>query len=182
MPRSTGFLVGEFRGRLAEALSLVQTAEASTTFTHVRRLYIYEAAYLLAFSAWETLLEQSFLRFMCGYRNTAGVLVSTAAYTRQRSVADAYTELLRVSPRAPAFLLWHSPHFVIPRSQLCFVTGPHETVIASARQDIADFAAVRHHVAHRSEDTEAKLQAAALRLSGAQIPGGRAGRFLKACV
>jgi hypothetical protein len=63
MPKSTSFLVSDLADQLREAIEIAEAAENSSTFLYTRRLYVYEAAYLLAFSAWENMLEQSFLRF-----------------------------------------------------------------------------------------------------------------------
>jgi hypothetical protein len=180
MPKTTTFLVGRFCHQVDDALDLARAADGAVAFMSTRRMFVYEAAYLLAFSAWESFLEQAFLRFMCGYRNAHGTQSSTGTWVKASSLADAYTKLRVLSPRNPQYLLWHGPALVINRSRLCFVNGAHEMVIASAQTDIEDFAAVRHHVAHRSEDTEKKFQNAALRLSGSTVLGGRAGRFLRA--
>ena len=175
MPRTTAFLADEFRARTGEAKELAQTAEGSKEFLYTRRLYIYEAAYLLAFSAWENALEQSFLRFLCGFRNTAGVPTRAGTWARPSNLHDA--NLLVLGGRR--FKLWHGPHDVIDRSKGYFASGPHEVVLQSALAEIEDFAAIRHFVAHRNQDTALKFQAAATRLTGAPILGGRAGRMLR---
>tara|TARA_R110001599_G_scaffold269189_1_gene470003 strand:+ start:169 stop:789 length:621 start_codon:yes stop_codon:yes gene_type:complete len=175
MPKSTTFLVSDLAGQLREALEIAEAAESSSTFLYTRRLYVYEASYLLAFSAWENMLEQSFLRFMCGYRQQSGVPIATSTWVRPRNLAAAMALLLGPSQ----YKLWHNPQQVVARSQRYFSNGPHETVLTSALADIQDFAAVRHYVAHRSADTEQKFQAAARRLSGASVVGARAGRLLR---
>lgn len=180
MPKTTTFLVRRFCCQVDEALDLARAADGAVAFMSTRRMFVYEAAYLLAFSAWESFLEQAYLRFMCGYRNAHGIQSSTETWVKASSLTDAYTKLLARHPKTYQYLLWHGPAFVINRSRLCFVNGAHEVVIASAQTDIEDFAAIRHHVAHRSEDTEKKFQNAALRLSGSTVLGGRAGRFLRA--
>ncbi|MGJ7521712.1 hypothetical protein ACSFA0_14590 [Variovorax sp. LT1P1] len=175
MPRSTAFLIDEMAASLAEATGIVQAAEGSSVFVYSRRLYVYEAAYLLAFSAWENFLEQSFLRFMCGYASSSGAPTATTTWGKPSNLTGAMTTLLGGKP----FKLWHNPQHVVGRSQGFFVGGAHELVVASALADIEDFAAIRHYVAHRSADTEVKFQASARRLTGAGIVGGRAGRLLR---
>ena len=179
MPQSTSFLVDRFQERCDEALDLAQTVEATTTFLHTRRLYVYEAAYLLAFSAWETFLEQVLLRFMCGYQNSLGTPTSTGTWPRPATLAAAHATLLTIGPRPQPFLLWHNPQGVVQRSRLCFLNGPHEAVLSTVLVEVTDLAAVRHHVAHRTDDTKTKFQDAALRMSGTVVLGGRAGRFLR---
>lgn len=178
MPKTTAFLVRELEERHEEALDLAQASELTQVFSLSRRFYVYEAAYLLAFSAWESFLERSFLRFMCGYGNSHGqpqlVLPGHA-----NSLAVAHQRLLNLGGRPQQYLLWHNPIYVIQRSSGVFRTGPHETVVQTVFGDISDFAAIRHHVAHRSHDTQIKFQQAALRLSGTIVLGGRAGRMLR---
>lgn len=175
MTRTTSFLVDDFSAQVADATGLVQAAESSSAFLYTKRLYIYEAAYLLVFSAWENLLEQSFLRFLCGYSNGAGALTKNGTWTRPNSIAAADTMVLG----RKQFTLWHNPTYVIGRSKGYFVSGPHEAILASALGEIECFAAIRHFVAHRNRDTGIKFQAAATRLSGAPVLGGRAGRLLR---
>ena len=175
MPRATSFLVDDLSSRIDEAKDLAQAAEGSRAFLYTRRLYIYEAAYLLAFSAWENLLEQSFLRFLCGFRNRGGVPARAGAWVRPDTITAAYTASLS----GRRYNLWHNPQDVIGRSRGFFANGPHEAVLLSALADIDDFAAIRHFVAHRNQDTRLKFQVAATRLTGAPILGGRAGRLLR---
>lgn len=175
MARSTAFLVDELISQINEASDLVQAAEGASAFANVRRLYVYEAAYLLTFSAWENMLEQCFLRFLCGYENASGVPVRTSTWTRPPTLDDANFLVLN----GKRFLLWHAPQYVIGRSRGYFVNGPHEAVLNTVLADVDDFAAIRHYVAHRNADTTAKFQIAATRLTGAPIHGARAGRMLR---
>jgi len=175
MARSTTFLVPELVARFTEANDLVQAAEGSDAFANTRRLYVYEAAYLLAFSAWENMLEQAFLRFLCGYENGAGVPLKTSTWSRPSKLDDATTLILN----GRRYLLWHGAQYVIDRSKGYFVSGPHEVVLNSVLADLEDFAAIRHYVAHRNADTTIKFQLAATRLTGAPIHGARAGRMLR---
>jgi len=179
MPKTTSFLVGTLDKRLTEAVDLAQTVEGTSTFTYTRRLYVFEAAYLLAFSAWEGFLEETFLRFVCGYANSSGQQQRVIGVSRTRTMSAAYAAVLAAGGRNQTYLLWHSPSYPINRSRNFFINGAHETVVSSVQGDIADFAAVRHHVAHRNKDTERKFQMAALRLGGSAVKGGRAGRFLR---
>jgi hypothetical protein len=174
--RSTAFLVPQFREQLNEAEEIARIAEGSSDFVYAKRLFVYEAAYLLAFSAWENLLEQSFVRLLAGYSNTAGVAVLAPGIVRPSTVADAVSLVLGTK----SYRLWHNPADVIRRAQGFFFSGgPHEAVLVSALADIGDFATIRHYVAHRSADSRAKFLAASQRLSGVSLLGTRAGRFLR---
>lgn len=175
MPRTTAFLVDRLRDAIVEAQSLIRLSETSSVFTRTNRLYVYEASYLLIFSAWEGFLEESMIRLIGGYQCGFGAITLRTGKSMQRNLALAKQALFN----RRSFLLWHNPDYPIQRSQDWFANGPHETVIASVRSDIENFAAIRHYVAHRSSDCQAKFNAAALALSGATVLGDRAGRFLR---
>lgn len=173
--RNTAFLVDRFENAINEAQDLVSLAESSTTFTHTNRLYVYEASYLLIFSAWEGFLEEAMIRFIAGYVNSSGLIPLKLGKTRSPDLTSAKLALFN----GKSYLLWHSPDKPINRSKQWFMNGPHETVISSAQTNIEHFAAIRHYVAHRSSDCAAKFEAAAIALSGSIVVGRRAGRFLR---
>jgi hypothetical protein len=173
--RSTAFLVDRLEAAIVEAQRLVQLAEASSVFTYNNRLHVYEAAFLLIFSAWEGFLEEVMIRFIAGYGNTSGKMVFKPGKVLQSNLVQAKTALFN----GRAYLLWHSPDKPIARSQDWFNSGAVESVISSAQTDIAHFAAIRHYVAHRTHDCEVKFNAAALALAGVVVAGSRAGRFLR---
>jgi hypothetical protein len=174
--RSTAFLVPQLRDQLSEAEGIAAIAERSTDFIYVKRLFVYEAAYLLAFSAWENLLEQSFVRLLAGYRNTAGVVALAPTVARPATLGDATLQVLA----GQQYKLWHNPAIVISRAKGFFApNSPHESVLTSAQSDIGDFAAIRHYVAHRSPDSRMKYLNAAHQLAGAAPFGTRAGWFLR---
>lgn len=173
--RTTHFLLARFRANCDEALRLTTLAEKSPLFTHTSCLHIYEAAYLLIFCAWESILEESFVRFLCGYHNGSGAQSLAAGKILSADLALARAELFGNQ----TYLLWHSPHYSIKRSKKWFVNGTHESVVGSAAVDIQDFASIRHYIAHRSKDSSQQFDTAARRLSGAGVLGTRAGRFLR---
>lgn len=175
MPRTTASLVTGFGTRIAEALDLATAAEAAANFTYTRRLHVYEAGYLLVFSAWENFLEQSLLRFLCGYRNTAGLYGRVGSIPYFRSINAAHHHLLR----GRTYLLWHNPQDAVNRSNANLNGGPHASVLLSALADIRNYSYIRNHVAHRSADTGNKFELATLAFTGRRIAARRAGRFLR---
>lgn len=164
-----------FEDALAEAQSLALLAEATRDFVHTKRLYVFEAAYLLIFSAWEAFLEEVMIRFIAGYGNKTGKMTLQPGRAFQPNLSDAKAALYG----SKSYLLWHSPDYPIKKSQTWFINASPQTVISSAYSDIANFAAIRHYVAHRSNDCQAKFDNATLALSGSVITGSRAGRFLR---
>jgi hypothetical protein len=102
MPRLMPPLVGELESAVDGAAALAQAGETIRASALVgsdawreltpRRLeLLYEMAYLRLFIAWETFVEESFLRFLCGYRAPAGAPVLHQAPFRR--IEDARTAI-----------------------------------------------------------------------------------------
>ena len=177
MARTTAAQFATLAARLSEAKDLAYTAELSPLFTYNKRLYVYEAAYLLGFSAWEVFLERTTLSYLCGYAY-CGVRISripAAPYFPSASAALAYL----LVKKNKDYFLWHGSTEVKKRVREFLVNCPVADVISSAEVTLKDYSAVRHHVAHRSADTKVKFEAAANRLAVLPNCGGRAGRFLR---
>jgi hypothetical protein len=160
---------------ITEAYGLASLAELSSEFTYNNRLHVYEAAYLLIFSAWEGFLEDVMIRFIAGYENSSGKMVLKAGKSFKTDLFQSKQALYN----GKAYLLWHSPNLPISRSQAWFINSSVEGVISSAQADIGHFAAIRHYVAHRSDDCATKFNLAALALDGVGTSVNRAGRFLR---
>lgn len=161
---------------LAAAGEQVRTLSGAAQHITVPRLeYLYEIAYLRVFIAWESFLEESFVRYMCGFRNASGPV--------QRAAGAAYFATIQAARAAlyggQQFLLWHSAPKVVNRSKTHFQTGPHETVIHSSQTKVEWFSNVRHRVAHGQDDAQQKFDAATMQLAGRRYPGSRVGRFLR---
>lgn len=74
-------LGAEFRDRVTAAIRLAEIGEIARAealpksltrrnLHPVRLELLYEMAYLRIFVSWETLLEQTFFRYLCGYTST----------------------------------------------------------------------------------------------------------------
>lgn len=143
--------------------------------TVARLEYLYEIAYLRIFIAWEDFLEESFVRYMCGFRSAAGPAVRTAA-TLHCTTINAARLLLYGGQQ---FKLWHDAKKIVQRAQGHFVSGLHETVINSNQTRLEWFSNIRHRVAHGQKDAQQKFDAATMQLVGRRYPGSRVGRFLR---
>lgn len=153
-------------------------AESSNSFWYTRRFYVYEAAYLVVFSAWENLLEQALVRFLCGYSCSRGSFVRPSGLPHFRSLATAHAALVGKK----GFVLWHDPAQVIKRCNAWLVGAPHVAIVGSAIAELERYATIRNHIAHRSLDTRKKFDLVALALVGQRISAGRAGRMLRISV
>jgi hypothetical protein len=165
---------------IAEAGEIIRALSARQSRPYrelplVRLEALHEMAYLRMFLEWENFLEASFLRMMCGYDSPLYSPQFASGKSRQRSLADAQLALYD----GRDFILWHNPRYARDRGVKWFNTGPHETVVLSNFTRLEWFAAVRHRIAHGSEDAARKLDAATINLGGRRYRGASAGRFLR---
>jgi hypothetical protein len=165
---------------IAEAGEIVRSgaAKGSVIYRELRlsRLEaLHEMAYLRVFVEWENFLEASFLRMQCGFESPLYKPVLAAGCTRPRTLVDAQAALYG----SQQYLLWHNPHRTVARAQKWFVGCPHEVVTLSNISRLEWFGAVRHGIAHRSDDAASKLDAATIGLVGRRYRGSSAGRFLR---
>jgi hypothetical protein len=166
--------------RLADAgeIALAESPRASKTskawhFTRIELLY--ELAFLKVFIGWETFLEQTFVRFLCGYTSSNGLEPLVAKQSYQGSLAAAATTVLG----GQQYVLWHNPTRVVQRCAKFFAAGRIETVVNSNFSRLEWMGSVRHQIAHGNADTGMKFDVATMQLIGKRYPGSRAGRFLR---
>lgn len=184
MPRPMPPFAGWFQQRVTDALALAQAgdlAAASPFGSEIRRGWhvarvelLYELAYLRMFIEWELFLEQTFLRYLCGYVSVRGTVRPTSEVFFS-TLPTAQAAVLGGRP----YVLWHDPSTVIDRARR-FLTGcPHEVVIGSYLARLTDLASVRHRVAHGQEDARRKFDTATTNIAGRRYRGARPGRFLR---
>jgi hypothetical protein len=126
------------------------------------------------FVAWEVVLEQTFLRYLCGYQSGQGRFVPTLGHYCTSLAKAEQLVFGRIG-----YALWHNPVHVSGRSQRHLIGCPHELVIRSNSFRLIQFAAVRHRIAHGQEDAKHKFDAATMNLAGRRYLGARPGRFLR---
>lgn len=136
---------------------------------------LYEMAYLRLFVSWEIFLEEAFLRMMCGWSSPVYTPTLVAPHTPFTTLAAARNALFE----GRDFLLWHNPQAVNNRCSKWFTNGIHAQVIASNEARLEWFAAIRHRIAHGSEQVKKEMNTASTGLAGRRYPGASAGRFLR---
>lgn len=184
MPRRLPRLDRRFKTEIISSLSLVNRLEVAMAGVNrgnpdrIRLTDIelaYELAYLRIFIAWEILLEESLLRFMCGYTHSNGREPLIPGTQYQSSRLNAEKTLLS----GKSYLLWHNPSHVIGRASRVFQNSRYEQILASTQQRLTYLAAVRHRIAHQQKDAIQKFDLASMRLAGKRYRGSRPGRFLR---
>ena len=122
---------------------------------------LYESVYLRLFASWENALERLVVYYLAGYRSKS--------YAPER-VARGHSTTLKDARRAlyggSDFLLWHNPDKVIDRVRGVLVDCPVERVLANETAEIRRYAAVRHRIAHASEDATERFKDASLKICG----------------
>ena len=134
---------------------------------------IYEIAYLRMFLLWEDFLEQSFLRYICGF--ASGVGVANLLNPKFKTIGDAERAVLG----ARDFVSWANPNHVTKRSENYMVKGPHEVVIASNLARLEAFNSIRNRIAHSSSFARRQFDGAVISLVGHRYAASSAGRFLR---
>ena len=184
MPRSVCGYSSVLEERVTAALNLAEAGEVIRSSAPVgsvarRELYpsrleaLYEMTLLRMFSSWEAFLEGSFLRYLCGYANSSGPL--TLLQPRCLTMPDAEAAVLGNQD----YVSWAKPTSIIRRSQRFFNLGLHETVVGSNQARLEWFASIRHRVAHDSDFSRQRFDAATMGLVGRRYPGASPGRFLR---
>ena len=184
MPRPMPPFARRFKQRVTEPLALAQAgdmAAASPFGSPIRREWhvarvelLYEFAYLRMFIEWEMFLEQTFLRYLCGYVSAHGTVTPKAGVicTTLRSAQIAVLQ-------GKSFVLWHNPTEVMDRARTLLTGCPHEIVLSSCVARLRDLASVRHRIAHGQEDAKRKFDIATTNIAGRRYRGARPGRFLR---
>ncbi len=171
LAKSVGDAVDFARG-IESAKVQIGGSEARRYLPLSRLELAYELAYLRMFTAWENFIEQSLLRYMCGYE---------ARHGQEQPVSGHYCATLYAAKVAlygnQRYLLWHNPRIITVRAAQHLRLSRHETVIASIQGRMEHFAAIRHRIAHAHAGTE--FDRATMMLAGKRYRGSRPGRFLR---
>jgi hypothetical protein len=136
---------------------------------------LYEMAYLRLFAEWESMLEETFIRLMCGYESNGYLPTIVGEREPFRYPSEARAALYGTRD----YLLWHNPATVLQRCQQWFLGGVHSEVIGSQAARLGWFAAVRHRIAHGSTHVKEQMDLATVQLAGRRYPGAASGCFLR---
>lgn len=162
----------EFSNGVEAARAALQVSEAGQHLPIHRLELAYELTYLRIFTAWEMFLEDTFLRYLCGYQARHGC---------ETPISGQFCTTLTVAKSQlygnQSFLLWHNPQKVTQRAARFFTNSRHETVIASMQGRLQCYANIRHRIAHAHAASD--FDQATMTLAGKRYSGSRPGRFLR---
>jgi len=170
-----------FQDNVQKSLSIVQDAAKYKEFRKgklrpilKRRLYsINELSFLKLFISWEVFLEQTFVRFMCGARNSNGLPLQT--FVNPISIEHAH----RMIRNRQRYVDWTVGNVVIERAKLFFQDGdPFYTAIGSSLSDLSEMKTIRNSIAHNSRETERAFRNLVRQKIGSNPKGMVVGRML----
>jgi hypothetical protein len=151
-------------------------------WTTLRLEALYELAYLRVFAEWESCLERTFYRSLCGYASRTGGQETLHSGTYFGTLAAAEAAVLRGNP----FVLWHNPMKVVARCRQFVMSGVpgcpgrQETTIASNQARLIALGAIRHRIVHtHQEDARRNFDAATNLVAARTYPASRPGKFLR---
>lgn len=184
MPRRMPRLDVDFSAEVSRAVGLAEagvriraaspaSSVARRELTIARLEALYEVAFLRVFLVWETFLEQSFYRYLCGY--VSGLGACTLINPAYAAIAAAEATVLGTND----FVSWANATKVVRRAQRHMTGSFHELVLLSDLTRLGYFTAVRNRIAHPSQFARNEFDVATRALALHRYPGSSAGRFLR---
>jgi hypothetical protein len=182
MARRLAIVRGQFATSVTSALEFAQRGQnarhhavAQPAFRRQELEWIYEAALMKVFVAWETYMESVMGCYAIGQRAPSGY---RAPRLRQRRVQMSLSEILRVFRGDQRFVGWSEPGIVIRRARDWFKNGePFATRVGAAAQTVSYLRILRNAIAHESESAQDTFVSETRRLYGAAVarptPGGQ---------
>ena len=185
MPAMPAF-ADELARRTRESIELARAGDVAAASLPVRSVVrskwytarvelLYELAFLRMWASWEEFLEETFIRYLCGYTSTNCTPVAVLGRAFFGTPAQARAEMLRNR----SYVLWHNPATVATRSREFLVNGTHELIIESNSARLLDIVSLRHGIVHHQAHARAQVDAATMNFNARRYRGSRPGRFLR---
>jgi len=146
-----------FRVSVAEAngfiaLAFQQDAGGNYVLSQIQREFITDSAYLKMFIAWETFLENSFIKYMLGEPSISGNVITR--YVQPLHEQHANNLLIGTQK----YVDWSNPEIVKKLCNLHFSPGnPIDTFVSSIFTDLFDLKTIRNAAAHLTSSTRQPL-------------------------
>jgi hypothetical protein len=182
-PRKLRHVVTDCRKAIQESLTFA--AEAHTwslpgSAPHIsrkKRDWITELAFLRAFLAMESFLEESFILYSLGQLPPRGKPPRRHTFPPSRSAADDW-----VIPEGRRYASW-AAHDIRNRAKRFFRGGrPFETALSASQTALEEARTIRNAIAHESSSTHQKFEGLVRQKLGTLPPGLTPGGFLGSTV
>jgi hypothetical protein len=141
-----------------------------------RKVELFVCLYFLKLHlSWESFLESTFTRYICGYSSPSGMLPALLI-SRQPSISDALSNILQ----GKKYLSW-APSETISRSKKYMNNGePYVSAISLAKNDLENLYIIRNRIAHSSQFARDNFRDLVRQEIGYNPKGMTPGRFLLA--
>lgn len=146
-----------FRVSVVEANSFIdlafqQDGVGNYVLPQNQREFMTDSAYLKLFIAWETFLENSFIKYMLGEPSILGRAITR--YVQPRDEKHANSLLIGTQK----YVDWSNPEIVKRLCNLHFAPGnPFDTFISSMMTDLFDLKTIRNAAVHLTSTTRPQL-------------------------
>ena len=170
--------LAEFRQRITEGNSFIslahkQGSDGNYELPENTREFITESAFLRMFIAWETFLEEAFIKYMVGELSITGNTI--IRYVSPVDGEHAHKILIGTQK----YVDWANPEIVRKLASMYFENGgPFNLMLSSINNDLLDLRTVRNSAAHLSSTTGQKLDALCSRFYSMQCTNMTASKFL----
>lgn len=122
---------------------------------------LYEMAYLSLFGHWENFIQDCTVRMIAG-QGCPSYSPTVVTPPAARTLSSARTRVLG----GKKFLLWYDPVRSADRIASHVAGSPLESMLRTSATDIQNLSAVRHAIAHQSEDALLSFKTASFLIGG----------------
>ena len=172
MPLSLSHILVDFQNGTNSSINLISRVQRSG-IPRIQLEIIVEMAFLRIFVAWESFLEESFIRYAVGAASPSGYVPNTLIHPR--NIGHAQELVLDGRDYVP----WNSASEVVRRSALYFQDGePYRSALDTAAIELDEMNTIRNRITHKSINSKSKFNAFIRRKFGHGIRGMTPGRFL----
>lgn len=139
-----------------------------------RRDAITELAFLRAFLAWESFLEQSFMLYMLGRKAPGAAAPARYAFPPSLTHASEW-----VVPEGRSYATWTDPAHVRVRAERFFHNGrPFAATLSANQNTLNEARTLRNAIAHASSSTQQKFENLVRQKLRTLPPSSTVGSFL----
>lgn len=149
----------QFRASVTEANNFTTTilqryASGGYKFPALLRSFVVESAFLRVFIAWETFLEDIFIKYMMGEQP----LITPIANRYANPIDIKHAKSFLLGPNTRPFVDWSTPDTIRNLSTIYFGnTNILNTTISSIYTDFLNLKTIRNAAAHMTSSTGGKL-------------------------
>lgn len=172
MPLGVSHVLLDFEKGIDSSTNLVSRVR-NLGIPRIQLEMIEEMAFLRIFVAWESFLEESFIRYAVGATSLSGY--APIVLTRAQNIGHA----LDLVSSNRDYASWNSASEVISRSALYFKDGePYRSALEPALIELDEMNTIRNRITHKSNRSKSKFNAFVRRKFGHGVHGMTPGRFL----